>query len=1092
MSDAFKHIANLSPQEKRALLVDLLQKKARESTSVFPLSHGQRALWFLHQLDPGSAAYNLAFGGYIRPGLDVPAFRRTVQKLVDRHPSLRTTYTVHNGELVQQVHGQTTPHLEVVDASSWVPDDLRDRLEEEADRPFNLEQGPVFREKLFTRGAHEHVLLLTAHHIALDFWSLDVILAEFLVLYLAESAGSRANLPPLGAQYSDFVAWQVEMLAGPEGDRLLGYWQKRLAGKLPVLDLPTDRPRLRLQRYRGGSHEFSLNEGLARRLETLAKREGTTLYATLLTAFFVLLHRYTAQVDILVGSPAAGRGMPGCESIVGYFVNPVVMRADLSGDSTFGVLLSQVRQTVLEALEHQDVPFALLVERLQANRDPSRSPLFQVEFVWDALRLLRQHNQAPSDMDETPEGANRGGLSLEPFLKQRGAPFDLTLKMVAVGKSLSGAIQYNVDLFDAATIARMAGHFQTLLEGIVASPDARLSALPLLTESERRQILVEWNDTRTDYPDTSCLHELFESQVERSPDAVAVVFQEERLTYRELNRRADRLARRLKALGVGPDVLAGICAERSVEMVVGLLGILKAGGAYVPLDPTYPKERLAFMLEDAHVPVLLTQRRLVEGLPRHVATVVCLDEDVPIIGEESARNPVSGAVAENLAYVIYTSGSTGRPKGVMITHRGICNRLRWMQGAYHLTEADRVLQKTPLSFDVSVWEVFWPLLTGARLVVAKPGGHLDPAYLLKLISDQGITTLHFVPSMLRVFLEERGLDACHSVRRVICSGEPLTVALQERFFERLAAELHNLYGPTEASIDVTCWSCTRTGGRQTVPIGRPIANTQIYILDSHVCPVPVGIAGELHIGSVGLARGYLNQPALTAEKFIPDPFSNAAGARIYRTGDLARYLRDGTVEFLGRMDGQVKVGGCRIELKEIEAVLDRHPAVREAVVVARDDLPGGRGLVAYVLPQPESAPTARELRSVLKRLLPDYMVPAAFVLVDTLPLMPNGKLDTRALPSVEAARPEVAEAYVAPRNRVEALLADAWAQALGIDKVGVHDNYFELGGASLQILLIVAKVNAEGLHLSPEMFLQYPTIAELAEITPANPTPEHP
>jgi amino acid adenylation domain-containing protein len=682
------------------------------------------------------------------------------------------------------------------------------------------------------------------------------------------------------------------------------------------------------------------------------------------------------------------------------------------------------------------------------------------------------------------------------------AQFDLSLVVEPTERGLIAAFEYNTDLFDADRIARMLGHFQTLLLGIVANAQAKLSDLPLLTQAEKHQLLVEWNNTQVDYPQQLCIHQLFEAQVERTPDTVALIFENQQLTYRELNNRANQLAHSLQQLGVKPEVLVGICMERSVEMVVGLLGILKAGGAYVPLDPTYPKERLAFMLEDACVPILLTQAKFANVLPQHNAKVVCLDTEWQALAHQSQDNAISGVILENLAYVIYTSGSTGKPKGAMNTHQGLCNRVLWMQDAYRLTAADRVLQKTPFSFDVSVWEFFWPLIAGARLVLAKPEGHRDSAYLVEVIAQEQITTLHFVPSMLQVFLEEPSLDACSSIKRVICSGEALSVDLQERFFAHLDAELHNLYGPTEAAIDVSFWACQQGGKERVVPIGRPIANTQIYLLDRHLQPVPIGVPGELHIGGVGLARGYLNRPELTVEKFIPNPFSNnreqgkekenlssvarsvfpSPSERLYKTGDLVRYLPDGTIEFLGRIDNQVKIRGFRIELGEIEAVLVKHPIVRDVVVLAREEGGGEKQLVGYVVSNGTGIPTTNELRSSLKERLPDYMMPSVFVLLEALPLLPNGKVNRRALPLPESVSPVLAATYEAPCSEVERVIATVWREVLQLEKVGIHDNFFDLGGHSLLIVQVHSKLRKNfNSNLSVVELFQNPTISTLAQ-----------
>jgi amino acid adenylation domain-containing protein len=1097
MNESSKNFAHLSPEEKRALLARLLREKARasEAKEWAPLSQGQRALWFLYRLAPESTAYNLLYTARIRSTLDIPTLQHALQTLVLRYPILATTYTTRNGEPVQRFHSDQQVRAEIVDATTWSVEALNQRLYEEGNRPFDLEKGPILRIQIFQRSAQENILALTVHHIALDFWSLDILVDELYLLYAAERVGTQAPLPQVGKPFTEYVRWQSEMLAGVEGERLWAYWKEKLSGALPMLSLPTDRPRPAVQTYRGASHSFPLSDELTRQLRTLANSEKTTLYTVVLAAFKTLLSRYSNQDDILVGTPMLGRNHVDLERIVGYLVNPVVLRTSLAENPTFKELLARVRQTVGGALDHQDFPFPLLVERLQPKRDPSYSPLFQTLFIWDRPRSRNEQELAlPGDN----AGQLAKQLKLEPYIMgQQGAPFDITLTIFEIDGSLSADFRYNVDLFDASTIARMEQHFLTLLEGIVAEPEQRILHLPLLSEAERQQILVQWNDTHAPYPEQATIHQLIEEQVEQTPDQEALNFEGASLSYRELNRRANLLARELQERGVGPGVMAGVCMERSIEMVIALLGILKAGGAYVPLDPGYPQERLSYMIEDAQVPVLLTQSQVKAQLPHAQSKVLYLDAGWGAENTERVENVESAVGPDDLIYVIYTSGSTGKPKGVMNTHRGVCNRLYWMQQEYQLTIQDRVMQKTPYSFDVSAWEFFWPLMTGATLVVARPGGQQDPSYLVSLIESQRITTMHFVPSMLQAFLVEPHLERCTSLKRVICSGEALPFDLQERFFARMGAELHNLYGPTEAAIDVTYWACQRGASDLVVPIGRPIANTQIYILNEAMQPVPVGVAGELYIGGVGVARGYLNRPELTAEKFIPDPFSKEKEAHLFRTADLARYRTDGAIEFLGRIDHQVKIRGFRIELGEIEAVLSQYPAVKEAVVVAREDIPGNKRLVAYLVAEKQGSKRAgesgpvllspqeagvsiEELRAYLKEQLPYYMVPAAFLFLDAMPLLPNGKANRKALPAPETTRPDLEEMFVAPRTPTEEKLARIWAEVLGLDRVGVRDNYFDLGGASIQSLDVIAKAGELDLSLTLESLFEYQTIEELA------------
>ena len=1072
-------LTDLLPDEKRALLAQLLRRKARESQSFHPLSDNQQGIWFLSQFAPESSVYNVSFAGRIRSDVDIPAFRRAFQALVDRHPSLRTTIAVRSGKPVQQIHEHQPVHFEATDASTWREDELQTRLVEETQRPFDLERGPVMRVNLFTRSAQEHILLLVIHHIVVDFWSLAVILNELGVLYPAEKAGRPAALPPLDLQYTDFVRWQSEMLASPAGERLWDYWKKQLAGPLPVLNLPTDRARPPIQTFRGAYHDFTLNDDLARRLRALAKAEGTTLYMVLLAAFELMLFFHSGQEDILVASPMVGRSRAEFEGLVGFFANPVVLRANLSGNPTFRALLGQVRETVLAALDHQDYPTLRLVQRLRPPRDPSRPPLCQTMFVLDKPHRVTQLAASEFALGDAGLRIDLGGFAMESIpLERRAATLDLVMLIIETTGSLSASIRFNTDLFDASTIARMAGHFCALLESIVRDPGAAIGDLEILTDAERQQLLVAFNDTKTDYLKDRCLHQLFEEQVQRTPDNVAVVFEGQHLTYAQLNARANQLAHHLQALGVRPEVPVAICMERCSEMIIGILGILKAGGAYVPLDPAYPKERLAFIMDDAQAAVLLTGGRMVERMPDHGIHAVCLDTDWKTIARESEKNPVSGATAKNLAYTLYTSGSTGQPKGVMVEHRGLCNAINWIIHTLELSADDRCLLKTPITFDAAGRELFPTLLTGGRLVIAEAHGHRDARYLAETISRSRISIFHCVPALLRFLIEEPAFNDSLALRAVMCGGETLPTQVVTGFQSRSKAKLYNVYGPTETIIDSTYWLCEGLGGRTSIPIGRPIPNARTYILDDALRPVPIGVGGHLHIGGEGLARGYLNQPVLTAEKFIPDPFSAEPGARLYKTGDLARYLPDGNIEFLGRRDDQVKIRGFRIELGEIEAALGQHAAVRNVAVLAREDAPGEKRLVAHVAAQS----TADELRRFLKDMLPDHMVPAVFVLLDTLPLLSNGKIDRRALPAPDRIRPGLDKAFVAPRTPTEELVAEIWAQLLGIEDVGIHDNFFDLGGHSLLATQLVSRVReAFQTEIPLRRLFEVPTVAGLAE-----------
>ncbi|HEU5377016.1 MAG TPA: amino acid adenylation domain-containing protein [Ktedonobacteraceae bacterium] len=945
--------AGLSP-EKRALLekwtresVEKIVGKsdiaqyAEQGSSI--LSFGQQRLWFFQQSEPESYVYNIPAALRLLGHLQVAILQRSLQEIVRRHNILRTTFVAEGDNLpVQVIAPELQITIPVFDLSGISLVEAEKEIQQltmaEAQQPFNLSKGPLLRASLLRLNGQEHILLLTIHHIAFDAWSASIFYRELTTLYAAFSNGRPSPLQPLPLQYVDYAFWQNQHLQGEVLTEHLVYWKEKLADSPSEIALPVDYPRPPVTTFRGASYVFNLPRELSENLRNFSRSENVTLFMTLLTAFQVLLTHYSGQQDIVVGTPIANRTRAETENLIGFFVNTLVLRTNLSGDPSFRKALGRVREVALEAYAHQDLPFERLVEEILPHRDPSHPPLFQVMFT------LQNTPAVTIELD---------GLTLLPLeMINPATKFDLTLFFFESEHGLVGLLEYNTDLFEQVTIARLSNHLQTMLSEIVANPEQRISRLPLLTETERNQVLVAWNATQVNYPQEVCLQELFERQVAKTPDAIALAFQEKQLTYYELNLCANRLAHFLRKRGVGPEVLVGVCIERSLELIVSLLAILKAGGAYVPLDPDYPSERLIFMLEDTRVAILLTQEHLQMRLPHSQARVICVDTQWSIFEQESSQNPNNENSPENLAYVIYTSGSTGKPKGAMNTQQAICNRLLWMQDAYQLTQADTVLQKTPSSFDVSVWEFFWPLLVGARLVVARPEGHRDGAYLIDLIQEQNITTIHFVPAMLQVFLQEPELEKCHNLKRVICSGEALTFELQERFFAHLDAELYNLCGATEVSVDSTIWTCerrTEKARQGIVPIGRPIANTQAYLLDKYSQPVPIGAAGELYYGGIGLARGYLNRPDLTAEKFVPDPFSSQPGARLYRTGDLARYRHDGNLEFLGRVDHQVKIRGFRIELGEIEAVLSQHPTVLEAVVLAREDTPGDKRLVAYLV-----------------------------------------------------------------------------------------------------------------------------------------------
>jgi amino acid adenylation domain-containing protein len=1052
---------------------------ASSAGNEFALTEGQKALWFLHQLDPSSTAYNLSFAARTVAPLNVPVLQAVFQTLAERHESLRTTFHSVDGVPVQRVHGSSTVSIREVEARNWSEAALQARLDEEANFHFHLEQGPLLRVALYRRSSG-HVIGLTAHHIISDLWSLALLIREMAWLYAAGVQGRTAFLPTPAFHYRDYVRWQQQMLAGEEGARLRAYWQTQLAGELSALNLPLDRQRPALQTHRGASMAFRLDKELSQEIRRFSGGKSATVYTTLMAAFQALLHRYSSQEDILVGSPAAAKSRAEWAGIFGYFVNTLVLRGHVRGDLPFSEFLQRVKRTVNSALENQDYPFFSLVEELQPVRDPSRSPLFQAMFTFE--KTLQEEGISAFALGEPGASAEFSGLVLESVaIQNKASLFDLQFTMAELEDVLCGSIRYNLDLFESGTIERMAGHWAELLRGAVTHPETLIGELPLLTAAERRQVIEDWNSTAAAWGQWRPVHVLFEQQAARTPHACAVSDAGLEVTYAELNARANQWAHYLTNAGVDLESHVAICMERSAALVTGLLAILKAGAAYVPLDPEYPVERLAFMIRDVQPRVILVHQKTAEKLPTVGAKIINVDADRAQMEQQSRETRESSISPSNLAYVIYTSGSTGQPKGAMNTHGGLYNRLQWMQNAYRLTSDDRVLQKTPFSFDVSVWEFFWPLITGAVLVVAEPGGHRDPEYLGKIIEQACVTTLHFVPSMLRAFLDADPARKCGSVRRVICSGEALSPETARLCLEKIPADLYNLYGPTEVSIDVTSWKCEPGNMEKGVALGRPIANTQVYVLSESMDPAPVGVPGELYLGGDGLARGYLKRPELTAEKFVPNPWSARAGERLYRTGDLVKWRSDGNLDFLHRIDHQVKIHGNRVELGEVEAALNLQESVAQAVVIARDDEHGDKRLVAYVQPKAGMAPDAGDLRRQLKQLLPEYMVPAAVVFLERMPLNANGKIDRKALPEVQVNLER--QDYVRPTTAVEEILCGIWSEVLGLDRIGVEDNFFELGGHSLKATQVVARVRTGlDVELPLSAIFEAPTVVALAPL----------
>ncbi|MGX2041489.1 amino acid adenylation domain-containing protein [Methylocaldum sp. MU1018] len=1099
--------ARLSPA-KRALLERQLRggRAVDSKMSVIPrraagggapLSFAQQRLWFLHQLEPHGAAYHLPAALRLEGRLNVAALQNSIDEIVRRHEVLRTAFAMQGDQPVQTVLPQLRCPIPRIDLSGLSDEvrmsEVRRLAEEEAQRPFDLSTGPLLRLCLLAFEERDHVLLLTLHHIAADGWSLGILIREFSTLYRAFDANRPASLPELPIQYADFALWQRKRLQGERLERHLSYWKQRLAGAPAGLDLPTDRPRPAVRSYRGAHYLCSVSAALTAGLYDLCRRESATLFQTLLAAFGVLLYRYSGQSDISIGTPVANRTEVDTEGLVGFFVNTLVLRTDFSGSPTFAELLGQVRDRMLDAQTYQELPFERLVEELQPVRDPSRTPLFQVMF---ALQNMPMENLELPDLSVAWVPLD-SGTSI----------FDLSLLVTERGGSLEALFEYSTDLFEEGTIVRMAGHFRRLLEIFASAPETRIGEPPLPDEAERWQLLDEWNAAKPAVPDGRTLNLLFQAQAERQPDAEAVISKRGRLSYRQLNERANRLARELRRRGVEPETRVGLCLDRSPELLVGMLAILKAGGAYVPLDPAYPTERLAAMLSDCGASLVLTRERLLTVLPESGADAICLDRDWPLIAAQPADSVPSLAAPDNAAYLIYTSGSTGRPKGVVVSHRNaVASTLARFR--HYPESVDGFLLLPSFAFDSSVAGIFWTLSQGGRLCLPSEDGITDPAALAGWIAEEGLSHLLCLPSLYGLLLEQAPADRLASLRVAIVAGDVCPPDLAVRHHRHLpSVRLYNEYGPTENTVWSSVHEIAQVAPGQPVPIGRPVAGVQVYLLDRCLNPVPVGVPGELCVGGVQLARGYLNRPDITADKFIPDPFfrpeagdlgladndspaslssrKRQASGRLYRTGDLARYRPDGTIEFLGRIDHQVKIRGYRIELGEIEARLLAHPEVKEAAVLAREDPLGAKRLVAYLVLRDgteageHAGVVTDSVRAALRAGLPEYMIPAAYVVLEALPRTPNGKLDRVALPAPEFGHVFTAR-YAPPRTADEELLARVWAEVLRMERVGIHDNFFELGGDSIRAMQVVSRVREAGMSLNPRLLFQCQTIAELA------------
>jgi amino acid adenylation domain-containing protein len=1006
-----------------------------------PLSFAQHRLWFLDQLEPNSPFYNLPETYRISGPLNVSILEDSINEIIRRHESLRTYFWTIDGSPIQKIEPEVRIELPIIDISAIPEQDKESKVlriaKERALQPISLDALPLFKLELIKISKNEHAVILIFHHIISDNWSSRILMSEMAGIYSAFSKGGLSPLPKLPIQYADFAYWQRNWLQGEVLEKQIDYWKNQLADSPPVLELPIDRPRPAMQTFNGSFKTFKLSKKVSDGIKNLTKHEGATLFMTLLAAFQTLLYRYSGQDDISVGAPIANRNRAEIEGLIGFFVNTLVMRGDLSGNPGFRELIKRVRETALGAYAHQDLPFEKIVDAIQPERNMSHSPLFQVMFVLQ--------NSAG-----TMQPAGRSELTLSPIeAHSNTAKFDLTLFMVEEGGNLGGALEYNTDLFDDSTITRMMDHFKRLLESIASAPDCGISNLTMISEKDKNQLLTDWNGVDKKHVLDQNVRRIFERQVKQTPHNIAVEFEGNKLTYRELNQRANQLAHYLQDLGVGADVLAGVSIERSIEMVIALLGILKAGGAYVPIDPSYPQERLAYILEDSQIAVLLTREKLLDVLPEHKARAVCIDADWDTIQKQSSENTIVNIDPDNLAYMIYTSGSTGKPKGTLITQRGLTNYLNWAYSAYPLNEGRGSLVHSTIAFDATVTAVFTPLLTGKTITLIPDNADLE-ALANTLRKTGGFNLIKITPAHLDLLSQQ-----------------------------------------------IPANEAAKWQGSGSVPIGKAIYNTRVYVLNEYMQPVPAGAAGELYIGGEGVARGYMNRPGLTAERFIPDPFSNKPGARLYKTGDLVRYLKDGIMEFIGRVDNQVKIRGYRIELGEIEIVLIRNEQINDCVVLAREDIPGDRRLVAYYITEGQADPSITELRNFLKEELPDYMIPAAFVMLDEFPLTPNGKVDRKALPQPDFSRPDLESEFVAPRTEDEKRLAEIWMNILNIEKVGIHDNFFELGGHSLIATQFIARIrDAFGVELPLRALFESPTIigliheidqARLADILPAPP-----
>ena len=1068
----------MSAVEKLQLLKKQLLEKANRDSAVYPLSYGQKALYFLYVNSPESPAYNVSFSARIISSLNVEALKKSIQKLVNRHSSLRTNYRLEDGKPVQVVHGYQEVSFTKIDVSELDENSLRNLVLEKSREQFDLENGNVFRVFLFSKNEIDNVLLISTHHISTDGRSVETMMEELGKLYESEVKDLSDSLLPAEKYYHEFISAQEEFVNSDKAKSQLEYWTNELSGELTDLDLPNDRPRPPMQTYNGGTVYFELDAELVDKLKQISKESGATLFAFMLSCYLLFLRKHSSNIDISSGIAAAGRSFPGFENVMGYFINPVTIRTQITDEMTFDELLSVTKRKVLHAVDNQDIPFQLVVEQLMHSRDASRSPVFQTFF---GLQRIQGDDSIQELIVPGNESAivDWAGLKLKPYqISQQEGQFDITAEFAEGKDVFSGAFKYNTDLFDRSTVEKMSEHFLNLLRQIAENKSKAISEYYLITESERTLILNNWNNTNLELTGIDFIDKLFDEAAKNNSLNPALVFEGRSISYNELSERSDSLSTALRNKGLARGDLAAICLERSFEMVVAMLAVLKAGAAYVPVDPDYPEDRIRFMLKDSAAKVLLTQNKYKHFAVDHSSIVLADDFSSVEISNASSDEVLERSI-DDCAYVIYTSGSTGTPKGVAISHRALANHMLWLKGISEFTCKDSVLQKTPYSFDASVWEFYLPLLNGGKLVIAKPDGHMDTNYLVNLVKEAGVTHIQFVPSLLRLFIDEPDITSCKSLKFIFSGGEALTSDLRDKVFDNLDTRLVNLYGPTEATIDSVYHECERDDRLSTIPIGRPIYNMKAFVADNKLNLLPPGIAGELILGGDGIAIGYLNNPELTSEKFLQDSITHSKG-KLYKTGDKVKFNYNGELVYLGRIDHQVKFRGFRIELSEIETALKQFEGVRDAYVDLRKDNAGRDVIAAYLIPSTKSVELISDVKSSLKRFLPEYMIPGHFIELDELPHLPNGKIDRRKLPD-PAVQDKRSDSFSKAKEPIEKTLVRIWEEVLGLSNIGINDNFFELGGDSIMSIQIISRAAREGIRITPRQIFSFQTIAELSK-----------